>query len=226
MSRSLLHWSRIFAPGVMAALLLITLLDPNRDALKTVGGLDFGTKSITGLAVIVFGGLYELLNIRYRFGFSWDGIQHNIINRLLEIYRSRFQLSSGQEAFLRAKRRLLDIFYSILDNDESLKSRQEGVRLNGLLVTSCVDLGIISVLGWVLHILLLFASGEIAHLYWATAMFILGLLSTFVLIPIALNKHEKLSNEQIDFIQTRQFDDFASRVHAILVNPIDPQGAA
>jgi hypothetical protein len=192
----------------MVAIVAMTLLDPTPGVINTLRDIDFGGLSGAGLFVVVVGVVYRIFDARHRLtGFSWRPIQENIENKLLTIIRTAEALSGDQEAYLREKRRLLDLFYKLLDNDESLKSRQEGVRFNGLVVTSALDLSVIALLGWLFHFCFALARGSFAHVVWTTACSSLWIVAQAIFVPRALARHQELSNEQLDFIDTHHRDD-------------------
>src|SRR5262249_80826 len=137
-------------------------------------------------------------------GFSWAEIRSNIENRLLRTLVRGMRITQHERDFLLDQRRLLDIFYRIIDNDESLKSRQNGVRFNGLLVTSIADGSVVGFLAYIFHTLLMFFTDSYSHLLWSYLFVAVWLLSTYVLLPLALNRHLELSNEQLDYIDTHR----------------------
>jgi hypothetical protein len=110
-----------------------------------------------------------------------------------------------------------DVFYRILDSDESLKVRQLRVRQNGALITSAVDVGVIAAIGFVLHLIVTLISRDERHLLWAMGMASLSVFSTLTLVPVGLDRHLRLSNDQLNYIDAHHSDDVLSLTNAILL---------
>jgi hypothetical protein len=154
-----------------------------------------------GFFGILGGALYAILRLRERLSdFSWSSIQENIKHHLLGTIRITKVLTSAEEAYLLSGRRLIDLFYRLADNDASLLSRQDGVRFNGILVTSAADLGVVSLLGWFFHFCFALYSQSLAHAIWSTCCFCLWIGAQAFLLPLTLRRHRELSNEQLDYI--------------------------
>jgi hypothetical protein len=217
MERSALHWRRLVVPGAMLTLLGLTVWYPSTGLVQALAEVDLGGLSGAGLIGLAGGALYTIVNARERLsGFSWDSIRANIEDRLIAIFETSQALSPAQVGYLKDKRRLLDLFYRLLDNDESLRSRQNGVRFNGLLVTSAVDLSVVALFGWGAHFVMALARRSLAHMIWTTACFLVWVLSQAVLVPLTLARHLELSNEQLDYIATHYRRDVLTFVESLL----------
>src|SRR5262249_25493688 len=139
-------------------------------------------------------------------GSLWGEIRMHIQDRLIATYRHQKLLTPEQEVLLRGGRHLLDnLFYYLIDNDQSLQSRQRSVYANGLWVTSTLDLSIICFAGYFFHVVLFFVRRSDAHMMWATMCITVSTFSYAVLLPSTLGRHKQLSDLQLDYI-----DDFYS----------------
>ena len=93
----------------------------------------------------------------------------------------------------------MNVFYKIIDNDESLREKSNNVRLNGLIWTSTMDIVIISVAGAVVSWIMYFIQGYGYNNTQALILIIVAIIS-IGFVEIATRKHISLSNEQLDMI--------------------------
>ena len=209
---------RVVVPGVLTVIGALSLIVPGGDFIAAFKGLDIKEIGPAGILVIAIGIVYRLADTRERLSiqFSWSDLHEDIRASLLAAVRERRGLSEAEEQFLRDERRLLDIFYGLVDSDESLKNRAESIRLNGLIVTSLADLAIIGILASLLHFLVVIAGGPTTHAYWYFGACMTWTLSEAVLLPSALRKHRRLSGEQITFIANNRADELGARVENTL----------
>ena len=193
------------------ALKTLRLLVPG--LLLVVGGVIpilFGTSSLAPtlaqnekllvcLLPFVLGAIYHILNLRrYFFAPAIEDINQRLIRTLLEPFANHPVIGP---AFPRLKsgRKILNIFYNIVDNDKSLSERAKHVYLNGLLLSSLADVRAISFL------LLPFYMGGIVFgkqpiFWWYIAGAILVHLICAPLIKLVTTTHIALGAEQTDFI--------------------------
>jgi len=103
--------------------------------------------------------------------------------------------------------RFKDVFYPIIDNDETLKLRSENIRFNGVLWSSAADLRAIATLGFLI-VLAFYAAHEMGVYrgFFETELLRSGLFFLFVLavsFPISwvlTNKHRALVLDQCDYM--------------------------
>jgi hypothetical protein len=188
-------------PGAMGALVLLSVARPDLNILRVLSSADPLKEGTVGfVAALTLGGLYRILDVRAKLlGDFWRTINDNIKSRLLLALPVTERPGGNDVAALRAGRALMDVFYGILDNDETLKSRMAGVYFNGLLVTSSADLSVASAVGALAHAMLAIL-GRPNHLTWAVMLVVTFFFGRKVLMPRAIAKHRELSNEQLDFI--------------------------
>jgi len=216
---TLKHW-RLIIPGFLILVTLILLIQENFNellgALKGFSDFQFDDMIIT-VIVVVFGVLYYILGIR---NVLWNPyykrVQNNIKNTLIKPFSQ--QLDSQQEKYLRAGRRLIIIFYHFIDNDKSLSEKAKGVRFNGLIWTSTVDLTIISAIGSLVFWVKLAIETNSYNLWMALILLITSLVS-LGLVQLATRRHISLSDEQLEFICQLHKQELKGKIYELLQNP-------
>ena len=173
---------------------------------KSIQEIEFKEYSIPLLLAIVFGTLFYLTDIRFLItNFSHKEIDLNIKNHMIKLYTK--SLTDEQKQFLYKNNRLKSVFYNIIDNDESLKKKQTNVYFNGLIWTSTADLVLISFLFALLFLVSIMIFKEVADpLLMGGFILILISLVSLVAHVLAFLKHIKLSNEQIEYIETHHIN--------------------
>lgn len=103
--------------------------------------------------------------------------------------------------------RFKDVFYPIIDNDETLKVRSENIRFNGVLWSSAADLraiaavglifvlafGLVNKIGW-------YAGFEEAELQKSGLIFLVAFIVSFPISWVLTNKHRNLVLDQCDYM--------------------------
>jgi hypothetical protein len=106
----------------------------------------------------------------------------------------------------------MDIFYSLVDNDESLKERAKNVQLNGLVWTGVMDVTATGLIAAALYIVL--AIG-LARLDYVGAAIVFGAVAAFayyVLLPRLTQRHRALSDEQLIYITSQKRKDLHTKL--------------
>lgn len=198
MSKTTLKTLRLIVPGVMiltfASFLFLSSLQDLAESLRWVEGLLY--------AVIVFpiGYLYHVMNIRGPFlRDSLSLIQANIKEKLTAPFRTEEVIGENIES-LNKGRQLLHVFYNIVDNDESLKSKTQNVYFNGLLWSSTADLMAISFVFVFIYIIAYVRKPVPHYLFIALGLCIVYIFAARVAMPRVTAKHIELSSEQLEFI--------------------------
>ena len=168
-------------------------------------------RSLEGLLylVIVFpiGYLYDIMNIRGRFlRDSLSLIQANIQEKLTAPFRTEDVIEVNIESLTQG-RQLLHVFYSIVDNDESLKSKSQDVYLNGLLWSSTADLMAVTLLFIPVYVIAYLFKPLPHYLPIALGLCIAYLFAARVAMPRVTSKHIELSDDQLDFILQHHRDE-------------------
>ena len=193
MEQNTLKYLRILIPGL---LILIGLL-PVKDQVTFLGislkGLD---DTYVIMLALLLGAIYYQLNIQ-----RWiTKPSHYVINRklfegILAIYGR--QLDGQAHKSVWSKRYYSDVFYNLIDKDDSLKSRARLVYFNGIFWTSSADVLLIS-----LAYFLLYRFGAIItpnKVQVLSSFFVLVFLSLALHI-ISIYKHIGLGKDQLDYI--------------------------
>jgi len=208
-------------PGIMFIISFLPLFLKD----LTLQSLGTSLKSIDGLQYLIiiftFGAIYYIVDYilglqKYFFQKSRDKINDNIKNKLIKICNNVPEVLIVENK-LRKDRTLMHIFYHFIDNDESLKDKANGVRLNGLILSSLSDLAIISLLMIVIyfHFFIYFHNAKYLVLI-AIALF--AFLVSRLPIPKITEKHINMSNEQLEFIELIYRKDLQQKLKDISKN--------
>jgi len=205
MSKTTLKTLRFIVPGVMiltvASLLFRTSLQDLPELLRSVEGL------VYLVVVLPICYVYDIMNIRGLFlRRSHSQIDANIKERLIAPFRSEAVITEGIES-LSQGRRLLNLFYSIVDKDESLKSKTQDVYLNGLLWSSTADLMAVSSLFVPVYVIAYLLKSVPHYLPVALGLCIVYVFAARVAMPRVTSRHIELSNDQLDFILEHHRED-------------------
>jgi hypothetical protein len=218
MGQETLHYLRLLVPGLLLVLAAVTVLAPDSNPIERFKDLEFELKGAWGGAIVVAGVLYHVFGLREHIGgLDWAEVRNNIQQRLLDI--TKVALSPQQADYLRSDRKLLDVFYLLVDGHASQAVRQARVRFNGLLVSSVCDCAAVAVVAAALHLLLGYIRHHGHHLMWALLMGLIFFACRFIIEPRVMAKHMELSNEQIGFIATFQRADLDDAIRAALARP-------
>lgn len=205
MEQNTLKKLRLLIPGIIAVIIgtYYYFIITN----KSFEEIEFEEYSIPLLIAIAFGTLFYLTDIRFLVtNFSHKKIDLNIKNHMIKLYTK--SLTNEQKQFLYKNNRLKNgVFYNIIDNDESLKKKQINVFFNGLIWTSTADLVLISFFFSFVFLISIMIFKEAANSLLMGG-FILILISLISLIAhvLAFLKQIKLSNEQIEYIETHHIN--------------------
>jgi len=204
MNQETLKKLRLLIPGIITILIgyyyqSLLLAKP----MKTVEFKDFSYPLIAAICIGVY---FYLSNIRFLVtNYSHKKIDLNIKNHIISLYTGR--LLDDDKQYLYQKNRLKDIFYNIVDNDESLKNKSKNVYFNGLIWTSTADLFIISLFSSLTFIVSAFIFSNVkSELLFGGLFLILVAMISLGLHVVAFFKHINLSNEQISYIETSQIN--------------------
>ncbi|MBS0379463.1 MAG: hypothetical protein JSS29_13320 [Proteobacteria bacterium] len=217
MGRETLHWFRLITPGALAAFFALTLFSPALSG-DYLAGVFHKWEGLVVVFCLLLGFPYRVFDVRKLFlGEFFKKINENIEDKLLVTVRRERSLSENQEAFLRDDRRLIDVFYRVIDNDESLKVRTAGIYFNGYLTTLGVDIFTVGSIAGLLHLIAWASVGGIAQLDWAFGCLAVA-ISSWVVFRQAIKRHLRLSNEQLSYIGNFNADKVRESVDAILRN--------
>jgi hypothetical protein len=200
MEQSTLKTLRLLIPGLISIGVFLIFFSVWKK--KEVYDLKIIDYTYITIIALVLGAMYYLLEIRQLVtSFSHKRIDLNIKNNVVQLYNR--SLSNSEAQFLHQGNRLKNIFYKIIDNEESLKRKGSLVYFNGLLWTSTADLFVISGFGSLAFLLahFFFKPLKTDFLVWSFILIITCFTSLFLHV-LSYFKHIKLSNDQIEYIET------------------------
>lgn len=215
MTKNWLARIRFLGPAVIGLVVFRSLVDP---AVAPQGGFaelsgDKLTPATIGALLLAF--VYRVTHLRDRLLLQpdWDSINRNISRQLLSLLPEG-ELSEAHATELLRGKRLTNLFYSVVDNDASLRERRDGVYENGAYVSGAADLLLFSTLGCIGHIMLLTQRWDWVRLYWVFGWMGAAFLGAFLLFA-ALNRHYRLSNEQLSFIADHHKETVVKGIRAL-----------
>lgn len=213
MEQELLKKLRIIVPGCIIFLAILSAFVEKIPVkyLFSQATMTIASSLIVIVIVCVLGAVYHLSHIRYNFnGKALDKIDSNIKLSLLEPFKNDREIFD-QSTRLKKGRTLMDIFYHIVDHDESLTAKAKNVRFNGIFLSSTADLIPISFFGIVIN----FIAYEIWKSdYHIVVIFVwLGIcILGYFLLPKVTERHIELSNEQLGSIKTNHSKELKEKI--------------
>lgn len=217
MTKDVLKGLRIFYPGVFIFGLIAPLVIINFDIKISFLANNWGFITALGIpAASVLGGIYYSLNIRkiYHERFL-DFIDGNIKNRLLSNFLDDEEISKHALLLLEGDK-LMHVFYTLVDNNESLKSKRLDVYLNGFVWSLSVDFAIFGKAGVPLYLIsFLFLENPI-YVYIALACESIFFVTHFLILSVIQNNHLKRSNNQIDYIHASLSDRLREEILGVI----------
>ena len=219
MNKETLKTWRIFIPGIITILLIIFGLTNSKEEILTFYKIfkPLEWNDIFVIApVLFFGVIYYALGVRW---FVWKPfnfqVQENIKNKILN--DSNLTLTSSQWFKIKKDRALMNIFYSFVDNDESLKEKAKSVRMNGLVWSSFIDLSVLSCLSALVHSGIYIYTSKLHHVYLAWIMFCISFIS-LLFVCLLTYRHINKSNEQLEIITQRKKDEIDPEIQKVVDN--------
>lgn len=214
MTRTTLEKLRLVVPGVVILVVFFFLL-PSFPRVEDLSQFLLWLAGLLYLVIVcVIGGLYNIIGIRWWFlRDSQSLIQANIKQKLTVPFHGEDQIRANIESLIQG-RQLMHVFYSIVDNDESLKVKAQGVYFNGLLWSTIADVMAISSFGIPVY-LIVYLFNPLPH-YFVVALIlcIIYPIAALFLMPKVTSKHIELSNDQLEFIVQHYRDE----LHEQLLN--------
>jgi hypothetical protein len=219
MTQETLKLFRLLVPGILIVLLFLPFLqmdfqgEPIWKYIPAAAPLPLLPDWIkTSLVIAVTGALYYVIDVRgYFLAQSMSAIHDNIKNDLLQPFERCAPIAAATPS-LRKGRILLDIFYSFIDNDETLKARATNVRFNGLILSSAADLAAVSSIGFVAYFVTFLALWSRGFLFLTVVCGVTYLITTTVLMPKVTKRHIALGDEQLAFIRSNYFEDLKTKL--------------
>ena len=149
------------------------------------------------LVVYGIGGIYYIVDPRsLLMRRSLKSVNENIKDKLLAPFVEDPEIKDSL-INLREGNKLIDIFYHILDQDDSLKERAKEVYFNGLIWSSLIDIVIISPIGAIIYFLVFLITKNMHYMFYIDIGFI---ILSIIFIPLVIKKHYRMSNNQLNYI--------------------------
>lgn len=209
MEQSTLKYLRIIIPGLIFLFGIYPIYAHYFADLFGLKTLDFGY--VTILAIII-GGIYYQLNIqRIITKPSHFFITKNIRKHLIKI--SGLNLNANELKKIRKEKKYMNVFYKILDNDESLKKKMANVYFNGIFWTSTADSFLINLL---FHFLYKYDATDVNGRENLSTLFIILAIFSLVLHVISVFKHINLANDQFHYIETHKQSEINIEINQIV----------
>ena len=205
MSSSTLNFIRFFAPAVIFVVLVYAaakILGLTREEVP-VSVNDLGYN----LSYLIVAAIYQYLPFR---SWAYAPFRRNIDEHI----RSRLITIAGvaDDRKKLAWKKMANVFYALIDNDNSLQKRSGDVMFNGALMTSFADLTAISGLLLV---------GSVAALWFGVRtgrvalLLIVLMVISLVMQELARRRHIKLGKYQLDYIEQNMKAEVVKRISAL-----------
>jgi hypothetical protein len=212
MDRTTLKQLRVLIPGLILVLEFIPML--NIIGIKYEIDNGWLSYAFLTIAALVIGTFYHISDIRlFITKSSLKKIDLNINEALVKIYAK--PLSQEQRNFLKEKRRLKNIFYHLIDNDQSLTAKSQLIYFNGLLWTSTADLFLLSLFSSIIYMGLGVITSETKAWFFCIAFAATAFIA-YLFHILTVHKHINLANEQIEFIETHHLKTVETKIDEVL----------
>ena len=196
---------RLLVPGALA-LLVVRSLFSSFDPGAALGAIELKAWSRVFLIAVVIGAAYKIFEGWRLVLKGWQKrVRDTIYDGLLAVPRT-VALSDEQKMWLRQSGGLMSLFYNIVDGDDSLKLKRDGVYENGAIVTTAADVVVFSLAGVFLHALLVAILQNAQSRAWGIYYGVIFLVVHLWILPAAERRHIRLSNEQLRVISDLHTD--------------------
>ncbi len=214
MDQKTLKFLRLLIPGLILIFEFLPMLNELKVSFKI--GEGWFAYSFLIIPALVIGAIYHVYNVRYTVTkISHRKIDLNITSSLMKIYNK--SVSQEEHNFLKSKR-LKHIFYNIVDKDPSLTAKGQLVYFNGLFWTSTADLFILSIFSSIVYFIMGYWIIDSINI-WQIGVAFAGLAAfSFCLHILSIINHYKLSNDQLEYIETHYKNELTTKIDTCLVD--------
>lgn len=154
-------------------------------------------------AVLLIAFFYDVLRLRnLSNALPLFRVNAGIMDRLKEPF-----LEDDERISTITWKRFKDVFYPIIDNDETLKVRSENIRFNGVLWSSAADLRAIAAVGflvvfafYIANQMDLYGGFDRAEIEFSGLIFLIVFVISFPISWVLTNKHRALVLDQCDYM--------------------------
>jgi hypothetical protein len=202
MNKPTLQTVRRLVPGVLGFMTLSSLIESDYSPLHALHDLDAAVAAagaLTGailLGVIYRGsGLQEVVH-----NFTWRTTTDDHLKARLFDLLEPGELDKEQRAKMSSGMAMIQLFYGIADNDNSLKNKVGDVYENGAYLGSAADLTLFAALGAGIHLALTFLSDRALAATWVVIFGILFVLAVAYIL-FGVRRHMGLTDDQFEYIR-------------------------
>ncbi len=168
------------------------------------------------IVILSLAGLYYIINPRKFFiKDSLRKFHDNIKTKLLSPFSDDDRITRSTDELMKG-RKLILIFYKLIDNDESLKKKAKNIYFNGLIWTAVADIMAVSSIAIGFYIIRFFFLQRDHFLFFSLGLAVLHLIASRILMPIVTKRHIELMDEQLDHIELNYTEDVRSELIKLL----------
>jgi len=201
MNKPMLKTVRILAPGMITLICLLpfqTLRDIKKVSEAMSGNVFL---LLITIAAVVIGAVYYALGLR---NILWKRFvtrcHDNIWPKMIGPHYTNPQVKSIIDRI--DDKRVMRIFYHVIDNDKSLSDQANDVRMNGAILSTLVDTILLLILFAVVYAVAALLTGE--RLFWILLMCaVVAQPVLWILASRVKAKHIALEDEQLAVIDQR-----------------------
>lgn len=208
---------RILSPGIILIFFYcIQSASDYSSAYKSIAEMEFEfTKVTLPLVLMIVFGLINYQFIRPVFMADiWREIDYQIKISFIKIAKLN---DSESYKLLATKKRLIRAFFKIIDSDSSLKETSDKVRINGLILTSLIDVKIYSTIFLLLCLIQLAqVTQEFDLLLTKTGIFLFFIFISDRLTKYYKDIHIQLGSDQIDELRAHHNQQVLEKVNELL----------
>jgi hypothetical protein len=211
-----LKFLRLLIPGVLFFLILPPLFQERIDLTSYLERFSSIKVVSDSMAAILFGALYEILDLR-RFAWrrSLRNVNNNIKDRLLAACSEDSTISAAA-GWLRKGRTLMNVFYRLVDKDATLREKAKRVYFNGLLWSSVVDVATVGAFGAFVYSIAFRLTDRLDQLIIAVTLGVASVVAYFLLLPQVTDRHLDLSNDQLEIIEQHMRADLCADIRTVV----------
>lgn len=212
MSQETLHSLRLLIPGI----LLTVVLDPLLDILELTNRLGVPEFILYPIPVFVFGFGYHVLNVRrHVFTRPLQQVTDNIKEAIFQCCSDRPEIAS-ERSFLWDGRKLINVFYTIVDKDPTLSERAKRVRFNGLIWSTLADVQIVGSIGAFVYLMAAAINDSGSQLLVSVVLVWVVVVTRYWLMRKTTERHIALSNYQLELIAQEYSDDVCGSLRKLI----------
>lgn len=203
---------RKIVPGIVLFVLAIPLLYNNLDELMNfVGSLNL-ENLIFLIPIVVLGVIYSYLDLTK---IIWDPVKIEIDRNIKNELLTETIYSETEKEELKKGNKLINIFFELIDSDESLTQKKKRVYQNGLILTSICDIGVISIIYAFYSIIKGVCWNNVYNIFLGYGYFLIFFF-TMAFLHLGKMKHLALGNDQLEIVKRRMKNELKDKLNEAL----------